>query len=83
VPALECKCYLCGEYHKRSNSYEIAKLKGIYIYIYINKDHHQLNANFIASVISTLVINILSMMVATIRDEIKLNYKYKISYDKA
>jgi hypothetical protein len=77
VPALECKCYLCGEYHKRSNSYEIAKLKGIYIYIYIyiyiNKDHHQLNANFIASVISTLVINILSMTVATIRDEIKLN----------
>ena len=81
MPALECKCYLCGEYHKRSNSSEIAKLKGLYIYIY--KDHHQLNANFITSVISTLVINILSMTVATIRDEIKLNYKYKISYDKA
>ena len=81
MPALECKCYLCGEYHKRSNSSEIAKLKGLYIYIY--KDHHQLNANFITSVISTLVINILSMTVATIRDETKLNYKYKISYDKA
>jgi hypothetical protein len=27
--------------------------------------------------------NNLSMMIASIRDEIKLHYKYKISYDKA
>jgi hypothetical protein len=32
---------------------------------------------------STLIMNKLSMMIASIQDEIKLHYKYKISYDKA
>jgi hypothetical protein len=47
------------------------------------KISHQLDANFVVSAISTIVMNNLSMMVVSIRDEIKLHYKYKISYDKA
>jgi hypothetical protein len=50
---------------------------------FIQKDHHQLNAKFIFNAILTLVMNNLSMTVASIQDEIKLHYKYKISYDKA
>jgi hypothetical protein len=50
---------------------------------FVQKDHHQLEANFIASAILTLIMNNLSIMIASIRDEIKLHYKYKISYDKA
>jgi hypothetical protein len=47
------------------------------------KNHCQFDANFIANAISTLVTNTLSIMVTSIQDEIKLHYKYKISYDKA
>ena len=73
------------EYHKRSDSFKIKKLKvlDIYTLTFIQKDHHQLNAKFIFNAILTLVMNNLSMTVASIQDEIKLHYKYKISYDKA
>jgi hypothetical protein len=37
----------------------------------------------LSNAISTLVTNKLSIMVTSIQDEIKLHYKYKISYDKA
>jgi hypothetical protein len=85
MQAPKYKCYFCREYHKRSDSFEIVKLKGSHICVltFVQKYHHQFYANFIASAISTIVMNNLSMMVAGIRDEIKLHYKYKISYDKA
>ena len=47
------------------------------------KNHHQLNENFNVNTMSTLIMNKLSMMVVSIQDEIKLHYKYKISYEKA
>ena len=49
---------------------------------FIKKDHYQPDANFIANVISTLVMNKLSIIVASIHNEIKLHYKYNISYEK-
>jgi len=59
-------------------------LKGPHIYVstFVQKDYHQFNANFIDITISTFLMINLSMMVASIQDEIKLHYKYKISYDK-
>ena len=47
------------------------------------KDHYQFDVKFIANIISTLVMNKFSMAVPSIQDEIKLHYKYKVSYDKA
>jgi hypothetical protein len=84
VQAPECNWYLHGGFHKRSDLYEITKLKRPHIYtsIFILKEYHQLNANFINNAISTLVMNNFSMMVASIQNEIKLHYKYKISYDR-
>jgi len=66
------------------SSFEVAKLKRQYTFVstLVKKDHHQLDVIFIVNVISTIVINKLSMMVASMHDEIKLYYKYKISYDK-
>jgi len=54
----------------------------IYVSTFVQKDCHQFNANFIDITISTFLMINLSMMVASIHDEIKLHYKYKISYDK-
>jgi len=50
------------------DSFEIAKLKGLHICVstFIQKDHHQLDASFIANAISTLVIKCLSMTVVGI-----------------
>ena len=68
VQALECKWYLHGGYHKRLDSFEIEKLKGLHIYVstFSHKDHHQLDVNFIVNVISTLVMNKLSITIASI-----------------
>jgi len=76
--------YLHGGYHKRLDSLKIGKFKRPYIYTlnFIQENHHQLNANFIANVISTIMMESLSMTVANIQNEIKLHYKYKILYDK-
>jgi len=59
-----------------SNSFEIEKLKGSHTCTttFIQKNH-QLNVKFFANIISTLMMNNLSMMVANIQDKIKLNYK--------
>jgi hypothetical protein len=85
VQAPKCKLYLRGGYLKRPSLLEIAKLKGSYTCasIFIQKYHHQLDAYFVVNDISTLVINNLSMMVASVQEEIKLHYKNKTSYDKA
>lgn len=79
------KLYLYREYHKRLDSFDIEKLKGLHtcVLIFVQKYHHQLNTNFIANARTTIVMNNLSMMVTSIQDEIKLRYKYKISYEKA
>jgi hypothetical protein len=71
-------------YHKRSDLYEITKLKGSYTYTstFIQKEHHQLDANIITNAITTLVMNNFSMIVASMQNGIKLHYKYKILYDK-
>ena len=84
VQTLECKWYLHKGYNKRSYSFEITNLKVSHICVstFVKIDHHQFDANFIANAILTLVMNKLSMMVASIQDEIKLHYKYKISYEK-
>ena len=69
------KWYLHKGYHKRSYSFEIGKLKGLHTCVstFVQKNHHQLDANYIASAISTFVMNNLSMTVVSIHDEIKLS----------
>ena len=48
----------------------MAKLKGPHICtsIFVQKDHHQLDANFAANAISNLMMDDLSMMVANIQN---------------
>jgi len=57
MQAPKCKRYLRRGYKKRSDLFEIAKLKGLHTYIstFIQKDHYQLDANFI---VSTIVIKL-------------------------
>jgi hypothetical protein len=75
---------LTWRYHKRSDSFEIVKLKGKHTctntYIH-KKNHHRLNIKFIASMVVTFVQDNLAYIVSNIQ-EIKLHYKFKISYYK-
>jgi hypothetical protein len=52
VQAPKSKWYLHKGYHKKLDSFEITKSKGSYISVltFIKKDHHQLDANFIANI---------------------------------
>jgi hypothetical protein len=62
-------------YHKRSDSFEIVKLKGpqTCVSTFVKKDHYQLDTNFIDNATSTLIMNKLSIKVANIQDKIKLH----------
>jgi len=53
MQALKYKRYLRRGYKKRSDLFEIAKLKGSHTCIstFVQKDHYQLDANFIVSII--------------------------------
>jgi hypothetical protein len=68
VQAPECKWYLRGGYYKRSDSFEIAKLKGshICVLIFVKTNHYQFDANFITNAISTLVMNKLLIIIASL-----------------
>ena len=55
-------------YHKRSDSFEIAKLKGSHTSVstFVQNNHHQINTNFIVTAISTLVMNKILITIASI-----------------
>jgi hypothetical protein len=44
-------------YHKKLDSFEITKLEEPHTYVltFVQKNHHQLDANFIANAISNLI----------------------------
>jgi hypothetical protein len=60
----KCKWYLREGYYKRLDSFEITKLKEPHacVLTFVQKNHQQLDATFIAIAISTLVMNNLSIM---------------------
>jgi hypothetical protein len=59
-----CQWYLCGGYHKRSDSFKLAKLKSKHTctITYIKKTHYQFDTKFIASAIASLVQDNLALL---------------------
>ena len=55
----------------------------MYQHIHKKKDYHQLDLKVIALTVSNLIKNNLAYNVLSIQKEIKLHYKFKISYYKA